>query len=66
MLQRAVLAVAAILIFGAPSMALTAQEKMATCQFGADNQKLTGAKRKAFMAKCMADEDTHASRAKPQ
>ena len=31
---------------------------METCTFGADDQKLTGAKRKAFMAKCMSNEDS--------
>ena len=47
------------LSFGAsiPALALTPQEKMTTCNFGADDQKLTGAKRKSFMSKCMADAD---------
>jgi hypothetical protein len=39
----------------APSLAVTAKEKMATCAFGADDQKLEGAARKAFMAKCMSN-----------
>jgi psiF repeat len=30
---------------------------MATCKFGADDQKLQGAARKAFMKKCMSDKD---------
>lgn len=32
--------------------------KLATCQFGAKEQKLTGAKRTAYMKRCMADEDS--------
>jgi hypothetical protein len=48
------LLVAALL--GTAALALTKQEKMETCQFGATDQKLTGAKQKAFIAKCMANE----------
>jgi hypothetical protein len=52
-------AVAAVLLTAvlpsAPSFAVSAKDKMATCQFGADDQKLEGAARKAFMAKCMAN-----------
>lgn len=33
--------------------AVTKAEKMATCKIGAEDQKLEGAKLKAFMAKCM-------------
>jgi hypothetical protein len=43
------------LLPSAPSLALTPQQKMATCKFGADNQKLVGAARQSFMAKCMAN-----------
>jgi hypothetical protein len=39
----------------APSFALSAKDKMATCKFGADDQKLDGAARNAFMKKCMSD-----------
>ena len=35
----------------------TQAQKMETCKFGADDQKLDGAKRKAFMAKCMSNRD---------
>lgn len=38
---------------GAP----TAKQKMETCTFGADDQKLEGAARKSFMSKCMARGD---------
>jgi psiF repeat-containing protein len=41
----------------APVHAATKQQKLETCTFGADNQKLTGAARTSFMKKCMADED---------
>jgi hypothetical protein len=44
--------------FAAPVLAATPQEKMETCKFGADNQKLAGAKRKTFMSKCMSNTDS--------
>ena len=31
---------------------------METCTFGADDQKLMGAKRKAFLSKCMSNADS--------
>jgi hypothetical protein len=43
---------------GTPSLALTSKQKAETCKFGADNQKLTGAARKSFMAKCMSNQDS--------
>lgn len=46
----------AILLPATPASALTAKQKMETCKFGADDQKLTGAKRKTFIARCMANE----------
>jgi len=49
-------AAAVMTVAGAPASALTAKQKMETCKFGADDQKLEGAKRKAFIAKCMANE----------
>jgi hypothetical protein len=42
---------------GGPSFAVTAKEKMATCKFGADDQKLAGAARASFLKKCMANRD---------
>jgi hypothetical protein len=36
------------------AFAISAKEKMATCKFGADDQKLTGAARAAFIRKCMS------------
>jgi hypothetical protein len=40
----------------APAVAVSAKDKMATCKFGADDQKLAGKARAAFMAKCMSNE----------
>ena len=47
-----------------PASAATAKQKMETCKVGADHEKLAGAKRKAFMAKCMAPSDAPVRRAK--
>ena len=41
----------------APSFAVSAEGKMATCKFGADDQKLQGAARTAFMKKCMLNKN---------
>jgi hypothetical protein len=41
----------------APSFAVSPKDKMATCKFGADDQKLAGAARAAFLKKCMANRD---------
>lgn len=41
----------------APSVAVTAKQKMETCKFGADDQKLQGAARQAFLTKCMTNKD---------
>jgi hypothetical protein len=46
-----------VLLLASPASAATQAQKMETCKFGADDQKLDGAKRKAFMAKCMANRD---------
>ena len=51
------------LLGGAAAQAATPQQKMETCNFGADDKKLTGAARKSFLAKCMSDKD--APRGKP-
>jgi psiF repeat len=45
------------LLLAAPASALTAKDKAETCKIGADAQKLTGAKRKTFVANCMAQAD---------
>jgi hypothetical protein len=60
-------ALLAALALGTPASAVTAAEKMETCKFGADAQKLAGAGRKKFLARCMAETDTPAKRsATPQ
>jgi len=46
-----------VLLVATPASALTKAQKMETCKFGADDQKLTGAKRKTFLNKCMANRD---------
>ncbi|MGE0064084.1 MAG: PsiF family protein [Xanthobacteraceae bacterium] len=40
-----------------PASAATSKQKQDTCKFGADHQKLTGAKRKAFMTKCLSSKN---------
>lgn len=54
---RLILAALLAVLLYAPAGAITAEEKMETCKFGADNQKLTGAKRTAFIKRCMANEN---------
>jgi len=72
MLQRVFLpGFVVAMLLNAPAFAITAQEKMKTCEFGADDQKLTGAARKTFISKCMAKEDapsakSAAKKQKPQ
>jgi hypothetical protein len=52
-----------LLLLATPASAITAAQKMETCKFGADDQKLEGAKRKTFMANCMANRnDTRPSK----
>jgi hypothetical protein len=46
----------AVALLGTPAQALTAKEKRETCQIGATHENLKGAKQKAFIAKCMANE----------
>jgi hypothetical protein len=50
----------AALFLNTPASALTAKEKQDICNFGADDQKLTGGARKTFLTKCMAKEDAPA------
>lgn len=66
MLRPVVLpAVILLMLAGTPASAITPQQKMETCKFGADDQKLSGAARKAFIAKCMADEKPSTATPKP-
>jgi len=50
-------ALLAVMLPCAPSYAVTAKEKMATCKFGADDQHLEGKARSVFMKKCMSNRD---------
>lgn len=47
----------AIMLAGAPAVAVTSKDKMAICKFGADDQKLVGPPRKAFIKNCMSNKD---------
>jgi hypothetical protein len=44
-----------LLLAATPASAITTKQKMETCKFGADNQKLAGAKRSQFLKNCMAN-----------
>jgi len=59
MIYRVLMAIVlgAGLLLLSPSYKSAAQDKKGTCEFGADDQKLKGAERKKFMARCMAKED---------
>jgi hypothetical protein len=46
----ALIALLPLLLLASPASALTKEQKAETCTFGADDQKLTGAKRTAFMS----------------
>jgi len=59
------IAMLSLLLPVAPSFAVTAKDKMATCTFGADDQKLQGAARKKFISKCMSNKDDPRGPAKP-
>ncbi|MFZ2077716.1 MAG: hypothetical protein WAV38_13905 [Xanthobacteraceae bacterium] len=58
-MSRNALLAAALIVFvpAGPCFAVDAKQKMATCKFGADDQKLQGAARNAFLKKCMANRD---------
>jgi hypothetical protein len=44
-----------LLLLAQPAFAATQAQKMETCKFGADNDKLEGKKRDAFIKRCMAN-----------
>jgi hypothetical protein len=52
-----IVAILMALLPSAPSFAVSPKDKMATCKFGADDQKLLGAARATFLKKCMANRD---------
>jgi hypothetical protein len=51
----AIIGLLPLLLLASPASAATKEQKMETCKFGADDQKLEGAKRKAFIADCMSN-----------
>ena len=55
--HAAILGLFPLLLLATPAQAATNEQKMETCKFHADDQKMDVAKRKAFMAKCMANRD---------
>jgi hypothetical protein len=61
-----VAAMLTVMLPSVPSLAVTAKEKMETCKFGADDQKLTGTARNKFLTKCMAKGDPPGTPAKPK
>jgi len=50
-------AIPVVMLPSAPAFAVSAKDKLATCKFGADDQKLQGASRNTFMKKCMSNHD---------
>jgi psiF repeat-containing protein len=52
-----VAAMLAVTLPATASFALTPKQKMETCKFGANDQKLQGKARNAFIKKCMANKD---------
>jgi len=52
--KLALIALVPLFASASPALAVTAQEKQETCKVGADSQELTGAKRDAFIKRCMA------------
>jgi hypothetical protein len=57
LLAAVLIAMLIVVLPCAPSYAVNAKDKMATCKFGADDQKLKGPARNTFMKKCMANRD---------
>jgi len=54
MLRKMAIACIPVMLVATPAAAVTSQEKMETCKVGADSQQMQGAKRNAFIKKCMA------------
>ena len=50
----AIIGLLPLLMLASPASAATKEQKMETCKFGADDQKLEGAKRNTFIKRCMA------------
>jgi hypothetical protein len=58
-------AVLGLVLPSAPSFAVTAKQKMATCKFGADDQQLQGKPRALFIKNCMANRNDPRGNAGP-
>ena len=54
-LPMAIMSLLPVLLLASPATAATKAQKMETCKFGADHDKLTGQKRNAFIKKCMSN-----------
>ena len=54
MLRILALALVSAVLVATSAAAVTSEEKMETCKVGAQSQQLQGAKRDAFIKKCMA------------
>jgi len=63
--RLSLIALLPVFMLATPASAITAKQKMETCKFGADNQKLTGKKRDAFIKRCMSNKDDPRGPAKP-
>ena len=53
--HAAIISLFPLLLLAAPASAATKAQKMETCKFGADNDKLTGKKRDVFIKRCMSN-----------
>ena len=65
-LRAAAFGLLTVSLLSTPGHAITAKEKMVTCKFGADNQKLAGKARNTFLSRCMAGSGGPVARAKPK
>lgn len=51
----AIMSLLPVLLLVTPASAATKAQKMETCKFGADSDKLTGKKRDDFIKRCMSN-----------
>jgi type IV secretory pathway VirB10-like protein len=54
-IKLAIFSILPAMFIAAPASAATKEQKMETCKFGAENDKLEGKKRDDFIKKCMAN-----------
>ena len=54
-LKLALTSLMPLLLLATPAAAATSAQKMETCKYGADHDSLAGAKRDAFIKKCMTN-----------